>query len=151
MAIHTRRHTYDPAEALTPWVYAIARYKLIDHLRHTRASMKDVPIEDAEELMAQDDHVGTESANDMTRLLSGLPEKMRRAIQAVKLDGLSIVEAASVSGMSESSVKVNVHRGMKAWLPRSPGRGTSEDRRSDLHAQQQCRVGRSSAGRTQHR
>jgi RNA polymerase sigma-70 factor, ECF subfamily len=116
MAIHARRHTYDPAEALTPWVYAIARYKLIDHLRHTRASMKDVPIEDAEELMAQDDHVGTESANDMTRLLSGLPEKMRRAIQAVKLDGLSIVEAASVSGMSESSVKVNVHRGMKALV-----------------------------------
>jgi RNA polymerase sigma factor (sigma-70 family) len=52
MAIHTRRHTYDPAEALTPWVYAIARYKLIDHLRHTRASMTDLPIEDAEELLA---------------------------------------------------------------------------------------------------
>src|SRR5450759_1234398 len=41
MAIHTRRHTYDPAEPLTPWVYAIARYKLIDHLRRTRASMAD--------------------------------------------------------------------------------------------------------------
>jgi RNA polymerase sigma factor (sigma-70 family) len=64
MAIHTRRHTYDPSEALTPWVYAIARYKLIDHLRHTRASMTDLPIEDAEELTAQDDYVGTESAND---------------------------------------------------------------------------------------
>src|SRR5450756_246149 len=92
MAIHTRRHTYDPAEALTPWVYAIARYKLIDHLRHTRSSMTDLPIEDAEELMAQDDHVGTESANDLMRLLrllSELPDKMRRAIQAVKLDGLS--------------------------------------------------------------
>ena len=35
MAIHTRRHTYDPAEPLTPWVHAIARYKLIDHLRRT--------------------------------------------------------------------------------------------------------------------
>src|SRR3974390_1512393 len=45
MAIHTRRHTYDPAEPLTPWLHAIARYKLIDHLRHTRASMVDVPIE----------------------------------------------------------------------------------------------------------
>ena len=44
MAIHARRHTYDPAEALTPWVYAIARYKLIDHLRRTRASMADLPI-----------------------------------------------------------------------------------------------------------
>ena len=114
MAIHTRRHTYDPAEALTPWVYAIARYKLIDHLRHTRASMTDLPIEDAEELMAQDDYVGTESANDLTVLLSELPDKMQRAIRAVKLDGLSVAEAASQCGMSESAVKVNVHRGLKA-------------------------------------
>src|SRR5450756_2355467 len=41
MAIHTRRHTYDPAELLTPWVHAIARYKLIDYLRRTRASQMD--------------------------------------------------------------------------------------------------------------
>jgi RNA polymerase sigma-70 factor (ECF subfamily) len=114
MAIHTRRHTYDPAEPLTPWVYAIARYKLIDHLRHTRSSMTDLPIEDAEELTAQDDYAGTESANDLTKLLGELPEKMRRAIQAVKLDGLSVVEAANQCGMSESAVKVNVHRGLKA-------------------------------------
>src|SRR6266568_6394844 len=121
MAIHTRRHTYDPAEALT-WVYAIARYKLIDHLRRTRASMTDLPIEDAEEVLAQDDYVGTESANDLTKLLSELPEKMRRAIQAVKLDGLSVVEAASRCGMSESAVKVNVHRGLRA-LTASIARG----------------------------
>jgi RNA polymerase sigma-70 factor (ECF subfamily) len=116
MAIHTRRHTYDPGEALTPWVYAIARYKLIDHLRRTRASIADVPIEDAGELMAQDDNVGTESAYDLTRLVSRLPDKMRRAIQSVKLDGLSVAEAASECGMSESAVKVNVHRGLKALV-----------------------------------
>src|ERR1035437_1950378 len=116
MAIHPRRHPYDPAEPLMPWVYAIARYKLIDHLRRTRASMVDLPIEDAEEIMAQDDYVGTESANDLTRLLSQLPDKMRRAIQSVKLDGLSVAEAASRSGMSESAVKVNVHRGLKALI-----------------------------------
>jgi len=116
VAIHTRRHTYDPAQALTPWVYAIARYKLIDHLRRTRASMADSPIEDAEKIMAQDDYVSTESANDLTRLMRQLPEKMRRAIQAVKLDGLSVAEAASKCEMSESAVKVNVHRGLKALV-----------------------------------
>ena len=116
MAIHTRRHTYNPAEPLTPWVHAIARYKLIDHLRRTRATMADLPIEDAEELMAQDDHVGIESANDLTRLLSQLPDKMRQAIQSVKLDGLSVAEAASRCGMSESAVKVNVHRGLKVLV-----------------------------------
>ena len=116
MAIHTRRHTYDPAEALTPWVYAIARYKLIDHLRRTRASMTDLPLEDAKEITAQNDFVGTESANDLARLMSQLPKKMRRAIQSVKLDGLSVAEAANQCGMSESAVKVNVHRGLKALV-----------------------------------
>src|SRR5438309_1245777 len=47
LAIHTQRHTYDPAEPLTPWVHAIARYKLIDHLRRNRASLADVPLDHA--------------------------------------------------------------------------------------------------------
>src|SRR6266567_7632003 len=48
LAVHIQRHTYDPAEPLTPWVHAIARYKLIDFLRRTRASISDVPIEEAD-------------------------------------------------------------------------------------------------------
>ncbi|KMO43018.1 RNA polymerase sigma factor [Methylobacterium variabile] len=114
MAIHTRRHTYDVDQPFTPWVQAIARYKLIDHLRHTRASMAEVPIEDASDFAAQDDHAGAESAHDLDRLLAKLPEKMRRAIRYVKLDGLSVAEAASRTGMSESAIKVSVHRGLKA-------------------------------------
>jgi RNA polymerase sigma-70 factor, ECF subfamily len=114
MAIHTRRNTYDPAEPLTPWVHAIARYKLIDHLRRTAATRADVPVEAADDVVAHDDHVATESAYDLMRLLTHLPAKMRRAIQLVKLDGLSVIEAAARSGMSESAVKVNVHRGLKA-------------------------------------
>lgn len=114
MAIHTRRHTYDTGEPFTPWVQAIARYKLIDHLRRNRFSMTDVPIEDAGDFEAQDDHVGAESAHDLDRLLAGLPEKMRRVIRFVKLDGLSVAEAAKRCGMSESAIKVSVHRGIKA-------------------------------------
>lgn len=114
MAIHTRRHTYDPEELLTPWAYAIARYKLIDHLRQTKASIADVPIENADEVLARDDHTGAESALDLHRLLAILPDKMRRAIRYVKLDGLSVAEAAARCGMSESAIKVSVHRGLKA-------------------------------------
>ncbi len=118
LAIHTRRHTYDAAEPLTPWVHAIARYKLIDHLRQTRAAMADIPIDDADDVMAADDHVGTESAYDLRRLLARLPDKMRRSIECVKLEGLSVIEAAARCGISESAVKVNVHRGLKALAAR---------------------------------
>jgi RNA polymerase sigma-70 factor, ECF subfamily len=114
LAIHTRRHTYDPGEPLTPWVHAIARYKLIDHLRRTRASRADVPIDDAADIVAHDDHGGAESAHDLGKLMSRLPGKMRRVIQCVKLDGLTVAEAANRCGISESDVKISVHRGLRA-------------------------------------
>ena len=114
MAIHTRRHTYDPDQPFTPWLHAIARYKLIDHLRRTKALLADVPLDDASEITAHDDHVKAESGMDLEKLLSKLPDKMQRAIQCIKIDGLSVAEAAKRCGMSESAVKVNVHRGIRA-------------------------------------
>ena len=47
-------------------------------------------------------------------MLRALPPKMSRAIRYVKLEGLSVREAAARSGMSPSAVKVSVHRGLKA-------------------------------------
>lgn len=114
IAVHTRRHTYDPNEPLTPWVYAIARYKLIDYLRQSQPELASVPIENAHEVMAHDDRNATESSLDLDRLLAQLPERTRRAIQYVKIDGLSVDEAAARCGVSESAVKVIVHRGLKS-------------------------------------
>src|SRR5512145_2013831 len=34
IAVHNQRHTYDAAQPLTAWVHAIARYKMVDLLRH---------------------------------------------------------------------------------------------------------------------
>src|SRR6266576_783378 len=113
LAIHLTRPTYDPAERLTPWVHAIARYKLIDFLRRTRTSLADVPIEEADTIMAHDDNFDAESTYDHKRLMERLPKNMRCAIEAVKLDGQSIAEAADQCGISESGVKVNIHRGLK--------------------------------------
>jgi RNA polymerase sigma-70 factor (ECF subfamily) len=94
LAIHIKRHTYNPAEPLTPWVYAIARYKLIDFLRRTRTSRADIPIEEADNVMAHDDSVGAESTYDLKRLMQQLPKNMRCSIEAVKLDGQSVASRA---------------------------------------------------------
>lgn len=114
LAIHTRRHTYDRAQLFTPWMHAIARYKLIDYLRRTNSSQGDVPIEDADEFTSHADHDAVESSIDLKRLMVRLPAKMQMAIQYVKLDGLTVAEAARRSGMTESAVKINIHRGLKA-------------------------------------
>jgi RNA polymerase sigma-70 factor (ECF subfamily) len=73
-----------------------------------------VPIDEANMTFAHDDNVDTESSHDLKRLMQRLPEKMRCSIQAVKLEGQSIAEAAKRCGLSESAVKVNIHRGLKA-------------------------------------
>src|SRR5215469_1722062 len=114
IALHTRRHTYDQSQPLTPWVYAIARYRLVDYLRRTKAAKMDVPVEAAEGVFAVDDVSAVDSGLDLTKLLAQLTPKMRQAIQFVKLDGLSVSEAAMRAGMSQSAIKVSVHRGLRA-------------------------------------
>ena len=114
LAIHLKRHTYDVETLLTPWVHAIARYKLIDHLRRSRFSRAEVPIDDHYDLIAADDRVSVESAHDVGRLLSLLPERTRQAIEAVELEERSVSETAARYGMSESNVKISIHRGLKA-------------------------------------
>jgi RNA polymerase sigma-70 factor, ECF subfamily len=114
IALHTHRHTYDRSQPLTPWVYAIARYRLVDYLRRSKGSAMDVPIEEAEEVLANDDPSSVESGLDLAQLMARLSPKARQAIQFVKLDGLSVSEAAARSGLSQSAVKVSVHRGLRA-------------------------------------
>jgi RNA polymerase sigma-70 factor, ECF subfamily len=72
-----------------------------------------VPIEDASEIIAADSAQAMESNLDLNKLLARLPDKVRLAIQYVKIEGLSVVEAAARCGISESATKMNVHRGLK--------------------------------------
>jgi len=114
IAVHTHRHTYDRLQPFTPWIHAIARYKFMDYLRRTKSSFKDLPIASAEELTAKSDMAAVESGLDLQRLMLKISSKARQVIQYVKLEGLSVCEAAKRCGMSESAVKVAVHRGLKA-------------------------------------
>jgi RNA polymerase sigma-70 factor (ECF subfamily) len=101
---------------------------LIDFLRRTRTSRADVLIDEAVNVMARDDNVGAESSYDLKRLMQQLPKNMRCAIEAVKLDGRSVAEAADRCGLSESGVKMSVHRGLKALAALIAGNLQHEDR-----------------------
>lgn len=114
LAIHNQRHTYDPSQPLTAWIYAIARYKMVDLLRrHGKHEALNVPLEEESDwLSAADTDVGT-AQRDVMVLLERLPDRQRLPIQHVKLDGLSVAETACLIGLSESAVKVGIHRGLK--------------------------------------
>lgn len=116
IAIHTRRSTYDPARPLTAWVYAVARYKLIDHLRRHRV---DIALDGLDEFLADDGfEAATASRMDVDRLLGTLPAKQATAIRDTRLDGLSVAESAARRGLSQSDIKISVHRGLKALAAR---------------------------------
>ena len=115
LAVHNQRHTYDAAQPLTAWVHAIARYKLVDLLRRRagREALND-PLDDELAVFAASDTEAADARRDLARLLGRLPERQRLPIVHMKLEGLSVTEAARVTGMSESAIKVGVHRGLKA-------------------------------------
>lgn len=113
IAIHTRRESYNPEQPLRAWVYAIARYKLIDHFRRSRSAGVSVPIDEIDGLFSQDVADAADPARDVAGLLALLPLKQRTAIRLVKLEERSVKEAATLTGMSESDIKVSIHRGMK--------------------------------------
>lgn len=119
LAVHNQRHTYRPDMPVTAWVHAIARYKLIDWLRaHAVKEARNDLLDEADELFAASDSEAAEARRDLGQLLRTLPDKQRLPIEYVKLEGLSVVETARLTGLSESAVKVGVHRGLKALAAR---------------------------------
>ena len=125
LAVHIQRHTYEAEQPLTAWVHAIARYKLVDLLRRRagRESMNDL-LDDELAVFASSDAEAADARRDVAKLLRRLPERQRLPIQYMKLEGLSVIEAARATGMSESAVKVGVHRGLKALAAMIRGDGT---------------------------
>jgi RNA polymerase sigma-70 factor (ECF subfamily) len=113
IAIHARRATYDPSLPFTAWVYGIARYKLIDEFRRAKRR-PTVPLEDSGDLFGHDETGEAIAKRDVTKLLDRLPPAKRELVRDIKLEGVSIAEAAQRTGLSESSVKVTVHRAIKA-------------------------------------
>lgn len=119
IAVHLRRATYDRTRPFTPWLYAVARHRLIDHARRRR----EVPVETLEQILVTEGFEEAVAARaDVDRLLSSLPAKQARAIRDTHVHGLSVAEAAEGAGIGVSDVKISVHRGLKRLTARLRGR-----------------------------
>jgi len=113
LTVHSKRHTYDRALPFTPWAYALARYKLADHFRRNHSP--HVPLEDAGELLARESLEESAARTDLEKLLERLPTHQRTLIKEVKLQGLSVEEAARNRGVTAVSARVMLHRSLR-WL-----------------------------------
>ncbi|MBP8295837.1 MAG: sigma-70 family RNA polymerase sigma factor [Burkholderiales bacterium] len=115
LAVHNQRHTYEADQPLTAWIHAIARYKFADLFRRRAGNeaLND-PLDEEMDVFAAADAEAQDAKRDLATLLARLPERQRVPIVHMKLEGLSVTETAQLTGMSESAVKVGVHRGLKA-------------------------------------
>lgn len=112
IALHTRRGSFERDRPFTPWLFSIARHKLVDHFRR---AVRHQPIDGLEDILVTEGfEQSSNAAMDVDRLLQTLPAKQARAIRETKIYGLSVADVAARAGISASDVKVSVHRGLKA-------------------------------------
>jgi len=129
LSLHAVRATYDSSRPFMPWVLAIVRHRLVDGARrYARSSGREVHIDDADVTFSepatnlQEEEFGDIEA--LHRALGTLPEGQRRAIELLRLQELSLKEAAAVSGSTVGALKVASHRAMAALKKALGTKGT---------------------------
>jgi len=113
LAIHLKRHTWDTAQPIGPWIHAIARHKLIDALRR-RGNRYDLPIGEFSESIAAADEEPSLPEREADRHLEILPAGQRLVVRTIAVEGASISEAAARLNMTQGAVRVALHRGLAA-------------------------------------
>jgi RNA polymerase sigma-70 factor (ECF subfamily) len=112
LAMHLKRDTWDETQPIEPWLRAIARHKLVDHLRR-RGFRDHVSIDDQADWLAAPGEPDGDARTDSRRLLESLPERQRRIVEEISLEGRRAGEVAVRLGMTEGAVRVALHRALK--------------------------------------
>ena len=86
LAVHQKRHTYDPARPFEPWLAAIARYKWIDRLRALKRAPSEALSLDIE---VEDHEMAVVTATVLDALLRGLKPAQSEVIRLVKIRALA--------------------------------------------------------------
>jgi RNA polymerase sigma-70 factor (ECF subfamily) len=120
LAVHLKRHTWDANAPFAPWLFAIARNKLIDALRR-RGRRIFVNIDDFAETLPGEAVAETASAGEVAAQLQSLPARQRDVLQAIAVDSVSIKDTAAKFAMSEGAVRVALHRGLASLTAKLRG------------------------------
>jgi RNA polymerase sigma-70 factor, ECF subfamily len=113
LALHLKRHTWQPDQAISPWIAAITRHKIIDEFRKTKRRM-ELPFDENFDAPNPEPEQDMLSNREMERLMSQVSDSQRAVVTSITMEGRSITQTASHFGMSEGAVRVALHRGLKA-------------------------------------
>jgi RNA polymerase sigma factor (sigma-70 family) len=112
LAIHLKRQTWRREDPIRPWLYAIARHKVIDAFR-ARGRHIALPVEDFAEVLAAPPDEDPLEARDRDKMLGLLDGRSADILRAIGVAGESVAETAARLGMSDGAVRVALHRGLK--------------------------------------
>lgn len=117
LTLHSVRDTYDPSRPFGPWLVAIANRRIVDGLRRRgRVGSHESSVENEPETFAADEaNLQEEAVNArlVREAIEQLPVGQRDAMRMLKLEEMSLQEAAAASGTSVAALKVATHRAMK--------------------------------------
>jgi RNA polymerase sigma-70 factor, ECF subfamily len=108
LTVHAMGHTYDPRRPFGPWLVTIANRRIIDRLRRrlrTHARETEFTAEhetfsaDGTNLTSNRDETSADDAA-LQAAIEQLPPDQREAIRLLKLEQMSLKEAALASGRS---------------------------------------------------
>ena len=116
LTVHVIRHTYDPRRPFAPWLVAIANRRIVDRLRRqTRRNLRQTPLNSKHETFSAPEAnlaaVGSDAAA-LRAAVEALPCRQRQAIKMLKLEEMSLKEAAAASGLSIVALKVATYRAL---------------------------------------
>lgn len=119
VSVHTVRHTYDPRRPFMPWLMTITARRVADAARRRYArGANETTVDVMPETFHGEDTKSEQEISDdqeaLRKAMAILPDGQREAIELLKIQGLSLDEAAQVTGKSVGSLKVGVHRAIKA-------------------------------------
>lgn len=117
LSIHRASHTYDADRSFKNWMYAIAHYRLNDYLRKiykNSALFEAGPDELIHDVLLADVTDGRDRREYIIEMLESLPEKQKKILTLMKIEGYSVAETALAVKMSVSAVKVAAHRAYKS-------------------------------------
>jgi len=122
---HRARHTYQTDRPFGPWLFTVARNAFLDAIgKNRKFAEREVPMENLPEkghLSVLDGSLGDE----LTHALEELPESLRRPVELLKLDGLSLEDTAKVMGLSvgrSRSGRIGVTAGCGRYFWKGGGR-----------------------------